>query len=167
MNFPERVKVQPHPLAGEIVCEETADRFGYRKRIGKISNQGVAIYSAHFKNWLYELQEGRCGYCGDTLGRGRAAQIDHIIPRSVGGSNLPPNLIYACMSCNAGKCHRSIEEVRTMLRLRQSKLSGIIIPKQVVAIEALGIDLGLPKTVVFLCESEGWSHVSIPCEVMQ
>lgn len=158
---PSREAKKPHPDAGEIISPETAKRFGYQKRIGKISNQGQPIYSAHFKSWLWAQQRGRCGYCGDALTPGRGGQIDHIVPRSSGGSNLPPNLMYACGPCNSGKCNRGLDDVRHMIRVRRSKFNGVILPKQVLALEALGVDLGLPKTVVFLCEAEAWSHVEL------
>lgn len=51
-----------------------------------------------------------------------------------------------------------------MIRVRRSKVAGVILPKQALALEAMGIDLGLPKTVVFLCELEAWDHVSLPSE---
>jgi 5-methylcytosine-specific restriction endonuclease McrA len=159
-----RPKKIPHKDAGEIVSPETVSRFGYSRRIGKISNQGQPIYSAHFKHWLWSMQGGRCGYCGDDMAPGGNAQIDHIIPQALGGSHVPPNMMYACTPCNSGKCHRSISEVRNMIRVRRSKVAGVILPKQALALEAMGIDLGLPKTFVFLCELEAWDHVSIPSE---
>lgn len=39
-----------------------------------------------------------CGYCG-----GDATTVDHIIPRSQGGTHSPDNLTAACKSCNARK----------------------------------------------------------------
>lgn len=163
-HFFGRSEREPHPDAGEIISPETATVFGYSRRIGKISNLGKPIYSAHFKNWLWSMQGGRCGYCGDDMAPNGNAQIDHIIPQALGGSHVPPNMMYACVPCNAGKCHRSISEVRNMLRVRRSKVAGVILPKQALALEAMGIDLGLPKSVSFLCESESWAHVSIPAD---
>ena len=157
-----RKVTQPHPDAGEIISPETEKRFGYKKRIGKISNQGHAVYSAHFKAWLFEKQGGRCGYCGDDLTTGRGGQIDHIVPKSARGPNVPPNLMYACGPCNEGKCNRGIDDVRNMLRVRLSPYKGVIRPSQALALEALGVDLGLPRTFTFLCELEAWGHVELP-----
>lgn len=39
-----------------------------------------------------------CAYCGDT-----ANQVDHIVPRSAGGTNDPENLTAACARCNRAK----------------------------------------------------------------
>ena len=50
-----------------------------------------------------------CRYCG-----GRAPDVtltvDHVIPRSLGGSDAPDNLVAACRDCNAGKSSTSPDE---------------------------------------------------------
>lgn len=48
----------------------------------------------------WELQGGKCYYCGISLGDW---QIDHKIPRSSGGPNLPANICIACEECNSRK----------------------------------------------------------------
>lgn len=42
---------------------------------------------------------GLCAYCRDK----RATTIDHLKPRSKGGSNLRSNLVPACIDCNHSK----------------------------------------------------------------
>lgn len=44
----------------------------------------------------------RCIYCGATS-RDTRLEVDHIVPRSVGGTNDDANLITACWACNNGK----------------------------------------------------------------
>lgn len=151
--------------SGEITSQDLARRFRYSGRIGKISKQGLPVYSAYFKSWLWAQQAGRCGYCGDDLAPGLCSRIDHVIPRSGGGSNLPPNVTYSCGACHAGKSNRGIADVRHMIRVRRSSCFGIISPKQVLQLEAVGINLNLAAATEFLCEKEGWAHVSIPVEV--
>ncbi len=55
----------------------------------------------------------RCRYCGcpcpDDL------SIDHVFPRSRGGSDKPANLVVACFSCNSRKNDRTPEEARMPL----------------------------------------------------
>ncbi len=52
--------------------------------------------------------QARCRYCGceciDDL------SIDHVFPRSRGGSDKPGNLVVACVSCNSRKGDRTPEE---------------------------------------------------------
>lgn len=43
-----------------------------------------------------------CQYCGQ-MAPDVALTIDHVMPVSLGGSDLPDNLITACKDCNAGK----------------------------------------------------------------
>src|SRR3954452_5055100 len=48
----------------------------------------------------------RCAYCGR-----RADTIDHVIPRSRGGTHGWDNCVAACRSCNSRKADRLIEEL--------------------------------------------------------
>lgn len=52
----------------------------------------------------------RCGYCGATPDVAEL-HIDHILPRSAGGTNDICNLITACPQCNRGKGADRISEI--------------------------------------------------------
>ena len=52
----------------------------------------------------------RCGYCGATPDVAEL-HIDHILPRSAGGTNDICNLITACPKCNYGKGAERITEL--------------------------------------------------------
>lgn len=43
-----------------------------------------------------------CRYCG-RRSAGTELRVDHVVPRTLGGSDLPDNLVAACHDCNAGK----------------------------------------------------------------
>lgn len=47
-----------------------------------------------------------CAYCGQ-----RGTTVDHIVPRSRGGSNKWDNLITACRTCNAAKDDKLLVEL--------------------------------------------------------
>lgn len=49
----------------------------------------------------------RCRYCGATAAMG-ALQLDHVLPRALGGRDDAANLVTACQPCNAGKSDRKI-----------------------------------------------------------
>lgn len=54
---------------------------------------------------LFELP--RCHWCGCKLGKGgKKATIDHMVPRSKGGSDAEFNLVLSCESCNHDKGDR-------------------------------------------------------------
>ncbi len=56
-----------------------------------------------------------CQYCGKLLSA-REATVDHIIPRSRGGSTCWENVVVACGSCNRRKGGRTPKEARMVLR---------------------------------------------------
>lgn len=51
----------------------------------------------------------RCTYCGSA----ESLTLDHVIPRSRGGSNKPNNITTACNSCNSQKGDKTPEEWRS------------------------------------------------------
>jgi 5-methylcytosine-specific restriction endonuclease McrA len=53
----------------------------------------------------------RCQYCGvNCIGAGVVAQVDHVIPRSRGGTNAWRNLVCACEPCNRAKGDQTATE---------------------------------------------------------
>jgi 5-methylcytosine-specific restriction endonuclease McrA len=59
-----------------------------------------------------------CAYCGKLLEIKNQHDwtIDHIIPRSKGGSNSIDNCLLACRSCNSSKGSKNLEEFRKYLQ---------------------------------------------------
>jgi len=57
--------------------------------------------------------EHTCQYCG-----GRGETVDHVLPRSRGGSHSWDNVVAACRSCNAGKRDRLLGDTSMTLRCR-------------------------------------------------
>ena len=49
-----------------------------------------------------------CLYCGEIMPD--RLEVDHIVPRSRGGSNTPSNLVAACHDCNQEKGNQTAEE---------------------------------------------------------
>jgi 5-methylcytosine-specific restriction endonuclease McrA len=56
---------------------------------------------------------GRCQYCGR-----RADSVDHVVPRSRGGTHTWDNVVAACSRCNASKRDHLLEETHMRLRCR-------------------------------------------------
>lgn len=52
---------------------------------------------------IFKRDGFRCRYCGREAGEGVELRVDHVDPKSNGGSNEPSNLVTACHECNAGK----------------------------------------------------------------
>lgn len=55
---------------------------------------------------IYERDGHRCHYCGSN----QRLSLDHIIPRSKGGTHEDENLVTCCKSCNSAKGIKSYDE---------------------------------------------------------
>ncbi len=71
----------------------------------------------------------KCSYCGRS---DLPLTIDHVIPKSKGGSDSWENLVCACTFCNNKKGDRTPEEAKMMLLNRPFKPSHIMFIKHVV-----------------------------------
>ena len=65
-----------------------------------------------------------CQYCGST----KNLTLDHVLPRSRGGTSNWDNLLTACSRCNHGKGHRTPQEAGLVIRQQPKKptLSGFL-----------------------------------------
>lgn len=71
-----------------------------RARELAISRRGVFARDGH-----------TCQYCGE-----RAETLDHVVPRSRGGSHCWENVVAACRPCNVHKADRLLSETRLRLQ---------------------------------------------------
>jgi 5-methylcytosine-specific restriction endonuclease McrA len=55
---------------------------------------------------VFARDGGRCVYCGNT-----ASSIDHVVPRSRGGTHEWSNVVSACRRCNHVKADRPVSEL--------------------------------------------------------
>jgi len=63
---------------------------------------------------IYERDGHKCQYCGST----RKLTIDHIMPKSKGGTDDWDNLVVACSSCNIKKSNKLLEHTGMKLARR-------------------------------------------------
>lgn len=73
---------------------------------------------------VYAKTNGHCAYCGDNLCE-EDFHIDHVFPKSLGGSNDLGNLMPSCHSCNASKGTKTLEHYRMYLTAK--KVTGVAI----------------------------------------
>ena len=52
---------------------------------------------------LWDACGGRCAYCGIALHPFKTYAVDHVVPRSRGGTNAIENLVGCCPRCNEAK----------------------------------------------------------------
>jgi 5-methylcytosine-specific restriction endonuclease McrA len=72
---------------------------------------------------IWDKTGGKCWYCGkQTNPFKKEFCIDHLIPRSAGGSDDIENLVPSCTNCNCSKNNLGLE----LFRKRQSNKTGIV-----------------------------------------
>ena len=69
--------------------------------------QRGTLFGYEVREYLLEKWGRRCAYCG---AENLPLEVDHIVPRSRGGSDRVSNLTLACRSCNLRKGGRPVEE---------------------------------------------------------
>ena len=72
------------------------------------------------REYLLEKWNHQCAYCGQG---GMPLEIEHIVPRSRGGTNRISNLAIACQPCNQAK---GVLDVQTFLKDRPEVLRRIL-----------------------------------------
>src|SRR5215468_12043596 len=75
--------------------------------VAGVEYQQGALAGYELRQYLLEQWNRRCAYCGAT---GVPLQIEHILPRSRGGTDRASNLTLACEPCNTAKGSRTAAE---------------------------------------------------------
>ena len=71
-----------------------------------VEYQQGTLAGYELREYLLEKFHRTCAYCGATE---VPLEIEHIVPRSRGGSNRPSNLTLACRPCNERKGNQPVE----------------------------------------------------------
>ncbi len=69
---------------------------------------------------IYARDDSTCQYCGRRLPRSEL-NLDHVIPRSRGGSTTWENVVCSCVACNLRKGGRTPEEAGLRLKRAPSR----------------------------------------------
>ncbi|MGK7873222.1 MAG: RNA-guided endonuclease IscB [Xenococcaceae cyanobacterium] len=75
--------------------------------ISGVQYQQGELFGYEVREYLLEKWKRKCAYCGATNTR---LEVEHIYPKSKGGSNRISNLTLACRPCNQAKGHLEIEQ---------------------------------------------------------
>ena len=89
--------------------------FGTQSEIERVLSEVELRQYRSYKHTLFGVQEGKCNGC-EVLFPFRNMTIDHIVPRSRGGTDDPDNLQLLCAACNSTKGNRTQGELITSLR---------------------------------------------------
>ena len=94
----------------ETIIVETAE-FDIQKiknpDISGIEYQQGTLQGYNIRNYLLEKHKHKCFYCGKTVSN---FEVEHMLPKSRGGSNRIDNLTLSCHDCNEKKGTLTAEE---------------------------------------------------------
>ena len=82
--------------------------------------QQGTLYQYEVREYLLEKWNRTCAYCG---AKDIPLEVEHIVPRSRGGSNRVSNLCIACVPCNQSK---SNQDIKDFLANKPNLLKGIL-----------------------------------------
>jgi 5-methylcytosine-specific restriction endonuclease McrA len=160
--------------------------------VAGIEYQQGELFGYEVREYLLQKFDHSCAYCGGESGD-RVLEVDHIVPKSRGGTSRVSNLAIACRSCNRLKASRTAAEfghpevqarARAPLRdaaavnaIRWAIVGGLRDQGFVVTLWSGGrtkwnrTRLGLPKTHALdaLCVGEicGVSGADVPVQAIQ
>ncbi|WP_218576826.1 RNA-guided endonuclease IscB, partial [Desulfobacter latus] len=75
--------------------------------ISGVAYQQGELMGYEVREYLLEKWDRTCAYCGKT---DIPLEIEHIVPKSKGGSNRVSNLTLACTACNRKKGNKPLEQ---------------------------------------------------------
>ena len=105
LTFEERTELR-------ATCERKIAEFLSQRGVGAWSQSALNIEPLGESLRFQILKRDRvCQLCGNTK-KDERLEVDHIVPRSKGGTNDPSNLQVLCARCNRGKSNRDDTDFR-------------------------------------------------------
>jgi diadenosine tetraphosphate (Ap4A) HIT family hydrolase/5-methylcytosine-specific restriction endonuclease McrA len=126
-GFEELTAAERHELIA--LCHAKVDQF-LQKRADPWSHRrkSLGYVSGTLRYEVLKRAVFRCELCGASA-EDRALEVDHILPRNLGGSDDLSNLQSLCYSCNAMKRDRDTTDFRGMAASYRARLEGCIFCK--------------------------------------
>ena len=132
INFIKKYKklININKVMIEHVSFDVAQMSSNTKLWGNAYQQGP-LYQQKLRSFIFSRSNGKCVYCG-----AKAEEIDHIIPRSNGGTNSTYNLVAACRACNQMKSNLSLKEFGKLVGKDFSKIKPKALPKDAAIVQS-------------------------------
>ena len=132
VNFIRKYKklININKVMIEHVSFDTAQMSSNTKLWGNAYQQGP-LYQQKLRSFIFGRSNGKCVYCG-----AKATEIDHVIPRSNGGTNSTYNLVASCRACNQMKSNLTLKEFGKLVGKDFGKLEPKKLPKDAAIIQS-------------------------------
>ena len=114
----------------ERVSFDVAQMSSDTKLHGADYQQGL-LYQTELRSYLFKKYNGRCVYCGN-----KATEIEHVIPKSKGGTDSVHNLVIACRKCNELKGKLSLKEFGELMNKDFSRLEPKELPRHAAIVQS-------------------------------
>ena len=105
---------------------------------GKQYQQGP-LYQTTLRAFVIHRDNSTCRYCSK---RAKPVELDHVIPRRLGGPNTPWNLVVSCHKCNQRKDNQTVAE---FLRRQPQRLTDIEAQLQKPLVSAAHMNVIIPE----------------------
>jgi 5-methylcytosine-specific restriction endonuclease McrA len=76
------------------------------------------------KKTIWSRDGGKCQYCSRTVPEAKGT-LDHVLPKSKGGTTDFHNIVLSCYNCNSKKGHQTLEESKMQLKTTPHKPEGL------------------------------------------
>jgi len=98
------------PRAGEVIINTPSRSIPIPRVIQLIRFDRLPFREVRFtRRNIFFRDKNRCQYCGKVFPRSQL-NLDHVIPRSRGGTSCWENVVCACLKCNTRKGARAVGE---------------------------------------------------------
>lgn len=132
INFIKKYKklINIDKVMVERVSFDTAQMISEVKLYGEDYQQGN-LYNKNLREFIFSKTKCRCAYCG-----AKAAEIDHVVPRSNGGTNSTYNLVASCRSCNEKKSNLTLKAFGKLMGKDYSHFEPKKLPKDAAIVQS-------------------------------
>jgi len=121
-------------LAGTWCSRELTDGFigshMFARPRHDLGRCGMSSVHQRIRFKILHRDDFTCRYCGTGADGGAVLEIDHVVPRALGGSDDPDNLVTACRECNSGKSAMRLDDPVTIadvdeVKVRAARAAGL------------------------------------------
>ena len=132
INFVKKYKklININKVMIENVSFDTFQMSSNTKLWGNAYQQGP-LYQNKLRSFIFSRSGGKCVYCG-----AKATEIDHVVPKSSGGSNSTYNLVAACRACNQKKSNLSLKDFGKLVGKDFSHFKPKKLPKDAAIVQS-------------------------------